>query len=119
MRILLLEDDPILRDTVAEALEDEGYLVTPTGRGLDAVEAARRHRFDLMITDIRMEGMDGLEALERVRQLQPGVCSLVVSGYACDEDLRRVTGSFLKKPYALGDLLDRVARLQPALSSRF
>lgn len=112
MRILLLEDDPILRATVAEALEDEGYAVLAVGRGVEAVEASREQRFDLMVTDIRMEGMDGLEALERVQRQLPGLPGLVVTGYACEQDLlraRRLARGLLKKPYDLEELLNFVA----------
>jgi CheY-like chemotaxis protein len=114
MRILLLEDDPILRATLAEELEDEGYAVLAVGRGLEAVEAARRQRFDLMLTDVRMEGMDGLEALERVRLLQPGLPALVITGYACAEDMqraRRLASRIMSKPCDLGELLDAVGTL--------
>lgn len=113
--ILVLEDDPTMRATVSEALEDEGYTVVAVGRGLEAVEAARKQPFDLVVTDIRMEGMDGLEALERVKMQQPEVRSLVVTGYASEEDTLRAfrlsAAGYLKKPFELQQLLDMVASL--------
>lgn len=113
--ILVLEDDPVMRATLSESLEDEGYSVVAVGRGLEAVEAARQQTFDLVVTDIRMEGMDGLEALERVKMQQPEVRSLVVTGYASEEDTLRAfklsAAGYLKKPFELQDLLDMVASL--------
>ncbi len=113
--ILVLEDDPTMRATVSEALEDEGYTVVAVGRGIEAVEAARKQPFDLVVTDIRMEGMDGLEALERVKMQQPEVRSLVVTGYASEEDTLRAfrlsAAGYLKKPFELQQLLDMVASL--------
>lgn len=115
MRILLLEDDANLRETVAEALEDEGYTVLAVGRGTEAVEASQRQLFDLMVTDVRMEGMNGLEALEQVQLQQPGIASLVMTGYACEEDLkraRRLATTVLRKPYDLQVMLDFVSGLK-------
>jgi len=113
--ILVLEDDPTMRATLSESLEDEGYTVVAVGRGVEAVEAARQQAFDLVVTDIRMEGMDGLEALERVKMQQPEVRSLVVTGYASEEDTLRAfrlsAAGYLKKPFELQDLLDMVASL--------
>ena len=113
--ILVLEDDPVMRETLNEALEDEGYSVVAVGGALEAVEAARRQTFDLVVTDIRMEGMDGLEALERVKLQQPEVRSLVVTGYASEEDTLRAfrlsAAGYLKKPFRLEDFLEMVASL--------
>lgn len=113
--ILVLEDDPVMRESLSEALEDEGYSVVAVGRAMEAVEEARRRTFDLLVTDIRMEGMDGLEALERVKLQQPEVRSLVVTGYASEEDTLRAfrlsAAGYLKKPFALEDFLEMVASL--------
>lgn len=115
IKILVLEDDPVMRESLHEALEDEGYSVVAVGSAPEAVEAARRQAFDLVVTDIRMEGMDGLEALERVKQQQPEVRSLVVTGYASEEDTLRAfrlsAAGYLKKPFRLEDFLDMVASL--------
>lgn len=115
IKILVLEDDPVMRETLSEALEDEGYSVVAVGGALEAVEAARRQAFDLVVTDIRMEGMDGLEALERVKLQQPEVRSLVVTGYASEEDTLRAfklsAAGYLKKPFRLEDFLEMVASL--------
>ncbi|MBX3168825.1 MAG: response regulator [Candidatus Eremiobacteraeota bacterium] len=115
IKILVLEDDPVMRESLNEALEDEGYSVVAVGGALEAVEAARRQAFDLVVTDIRMEGMDGLEALERVKLQQPEVRSLVVTGYASEEDTLRAfrlsAAGYLKKPFRLEDFLDMVASL--------
>jgi len=115
IKILVLEDDPVMRETLSEALEDEGYSVVAVGSALEAVEAARRQAFDLVVTDIRMEGMDGLEALERVKLQQPEVRSLVVTGYASEEDTLRAfklsAAGYLKKPFRLEDFLQMVVSL--------
>jgi two-component SAPR family response regulator len=109
VRILLLEDDEDMREILCSVLEDQGYLVTAVSGGEAAVEEAKRCNFDLMVTDIKMQGMDGLEALEKTQSLQPGLGSLVVTGYANEKEMSRAqslnVGGLLKKPFKMADLL--------------
>jgi len=115
IHILVLEDDPTLRATLADVLEDQGYQVTAVGRGLEAVEKARETAFDLIVADIRMEGIDGLEAIERAREHRPDLGALVVSGYASDEEVARAdrlqVDGYLKKPVRMQEFLERVRAL--------
>lgn len=110
--MLVLEDDPDMREALAEVLRDEGYEVFTAGRGREAVELAARHNFDLLVSDIRMEGMSGLDAIEAVQRQQPGVGSMIVSGWASEaETLRAVelnVGAYLKKPFQFDDFLRAV-----------
>jgi DNA-binding response OmpR family regulator/DNA-binding SARP family transcriptional activator len=114
LRILVLEDDAEMRQAVRETLEEEGYDVCAVGSGVEAIEQVKSAPFDLVVADVRMDGMDGLTAIEHVRELTPGIRSLVVSGYCNEADtlraLRLGVGDFIKKPFALQDLLDAVRR---------
>lgn len=114
-KLLVLEDDPSLRQVLADVLSDEGYEVVAVDNGAAAVERASQESFDLIVTDIRMDGVDGLEALERARGYQPGLSSLVVSGYTTEAETLRAlqlnVGGYLKKPFSLGDFLQRVREL--------
>lgn len=111
-RILVLDDDPDMRDLLREVLTSHGYDVVAVTRGEEAVQEAARRPFDLIVADIRMEGMDGLEALERTKQQQPDIGSLVVSGYASDEEVARArnlqVGGYLKKPFRMNEFLNLV-----------
>lgn len=115
IRVLVLEDQDQMRKALVEALEDEGYEVDWATRGEQAVEKASQNRFDLLITDIRMEGMDGLEALRHVRSRQPDIHSMVVTGYSTEDDsiraIRLGAGDYLRKPFKLNEFLKRVNRL--------
>ncbi len=115
INILVLEDDPDMRDLLAMALADEGYSVEQAGRGVEALELARNQAFDLVVADIRMEGMDGLDVIQRVRQQSPETRSLVVTGYSTEADsiraIRLGVGDYLKKPFQLDDFLQSVNRL--------
>lgn len=112
IRILVVEDDLELRETLEEVLSDEGYEVAVAERGEDAVTLASQALFDLVVTDIKMPGIDGLEALEQMKQRQPEVKSLVVTGYSSHQDAVRAVrlgvGEYLQKPFGLDSLLERV-----------
>lgn len=114
-RILVLEDDPLLRDVLRELLEDEGHEVDLASGGEEAVERAMRGAFDLLIFDIRMEGIDGLEALSRMLAGGLSFPSLAMTGFAGDEDpvraLRMGVGEYLRKPFRPEQLLEAVNRL--------
>ena len=114
-RILVLEDDASMRELLAEVLEDEGHEVVAVARGQEAVEAAARGPLDLVVLDVRMEGLDGLEALARMRPHLHGAASLVVTGYASEADsvraLRLGVSDYLRKPFELSVFLDRVGAL--------
>lgn len=113
--ILLLEDDDELREQLADSLSEEGYQVDAVGSGQEAVSLAGSKTFDLVLTDIRMPGIDGLEALRQVRDQQPEVRSLVLTGYSSEADSVRAiqlgVGEYLKKPFRLDAFLQAVGRL--------
>src|SRR5574338_1137411 len=67
MRILIVEDDPSLASGLGRILEAEGYAVDITARGEDAVHAARQEKFDLVILDVGLPGIDGFEVVRRLR----------------------------------------------------
>ncbi|GMU53381.1 MAG: hypothetical protein AMXMBFR33_25270 [Candidatus Xenobia bacterium] len=114
-RVLVLEDDPDMRELLAMALTDEGYQVESASGGAQALELARAEPFDLVVADIRMEGMDGLEVIQRVKADRPETRSLVVTGYSTEADsiraIRLGVGDYLKKPFDLGEFLKSVGRL--------
>lgn len=100
---------------MVSVLEEEGYQVTAVGRGLEAVEQAQQEDFDLIVTDIRMAGMDGLDALAQVKENHPQICSMVVTGYSTEADSVRAiqlgVQEYLRKPFRLDQFLEGVQRL--------
>jgi len=80
--ILVVEDDPLMLAALEILLEDEGYNVTTASSGIDAIELAKVKEFDLVISDVQMAEMDGIETLSNVKQQQPSTRSIVITGYA-------------------------------------
>ncbi len=108
-KILVLEDDPQMRDILRQVLEDEEYEVVAVDRGEKAIDAARDTSFDLIVADIRMEGVGGLEAIAQTKAVQPSIGTLIVSGYADPDETERAKqlqiGGYLKKPFKMQDFL--------------
>lgn len=119
-RILIVDDEPELLEVLQAQLELTGYEVTCAASGAAAVEAARRAPFDLMLTDFKMPGMDGVSALAAVAALRPGVRAVLMTGYSSDEvraAVRARGGALLEKPFDLDELLrvlQSVLRQQPS-----
>lgn len=101
-----------MREVLHEVLAGRGYDVVAAARGEEALSRARGQHFDLIIADIRMEGMNGLDTIEQAQQLQPGIGSIVVSGWASEEDTLRAVrlnvAGYLKKPFPIDSLVDLV-----------
>jgi LmbE family N-acetylglucosaminyl deacetylase/CheY-like chemotaxis protein len=114
-RILLIDDDPALGGYLSRVLTRAGFEVThelDSASGLQRVEA---QDWDLLITDIELPGMNGLELLERVRQILPSLPVAVLTGnptvdYAVSA-LRSAAAEFLQKPIGAGDLIAKAADL--------
>lgn len=81
-RILVVEDDPLMLSALEILLEDEGYDVTTASSGMEAIAKAKEANFDLVVSDVRMAEMDGIETLTNVKQQQPDARSIVITGYA-------------------------------------
>lgn len=112
IRILVLEDDTDMRELLAEVLSDRGFEVVSASGSAQALELSRSESFDLIIADIRMEGLSGLDTIEQAKEHHPGLGSIVISGYASEEETLRAVklnvGGYLKKPFKMQDLLNQI-----------
>jgi CheY-like chemotaxis protein len=128
--ILVVDDEPVARQSLSEILRLEGYNVSAVPNGQAAVEHVRTHPVDLMIVDLRMPGMDGLEVIQVVNSVSPETEVVLLTAFGTTETaiqalgwvVHRVikTGSF--RPYGqtlgalllaaggIGNLIDRVMR---------
>src|ERR1043165_3513827 len=84
-RLLVVDDEESLRITTAAILEREGYVVDTASSGDEAIELMSKSDYDLVLTDLHMEGGDGLSVLNRIRQQAPLTISVVLTGFASVE----------------------------------
>lgn len=117
-RILLAEDDDDLRRFLVKALEKAGHAVTSFGEGASAYEQIKQETFDLLLTDIVMPEMDGIELARRAAELDPALKIMFITGFAAvalnPDSKAPKDAKVLSKPFHLRDLVDEVNRLMAA-----
>ena len=113
-KILITEDEDALRIFVARALKLDGHETVEAGDGAAGLEALRGGAFDLLLSDIRMPVMDGIELAHRASETHPGLKILLMTGYAEQreraEDLNGKVVDVVSKPFSLPDIRMAVAR---------
>ena len=113
-RILVVDDDPGLLRLLSIRLNAEGYDVVAVESAAEALAALPRFRPDLVITDLRMENMDGIGLLKEIQRQSPGLCVLLLTAHGTIPDAVEATQSgafgFLTKPIDKDQLLDYVQR---------
>jgi len=111
-KILVVDDDPGMRKSLAIMLRREGYQVTEAPGGEVAVEQLGREVFDLVITDLKMEQISGLDLLLRVKQMSPAVEVILMTGVGTIESaveaMKLGAFDFITKPFRLEEILLRV-----------
>jgi len=111
--ILVVDDEKDIRTSLSGILEDEGYEVITAASGADGIECARQELPDLVLLDIWMPGMDGLETLEKLKAMFPQVTVIMISGHGTIETAVRATKlgafDFIEKPLSLEKVLISVA----------
>ncbi|MFH0900637.1 MAG: response regulator [Pseudomonadota bacterium] len=114
IRILVLDDEPIVCKRLKPALEKCGYRVDLAATGQEAIERLDEERYSIVITDVRMEGIDGLEVLKHARERSPTTIVIMITGYATVEVARQALTlgafDFIAKPFKIDDLRAVVAR---------
>ncbi|UCG62893.1 MAG: response regulator [Candidatus Zixiibacteriota bacterium] len=108
INILVVDDEEVVLSLVRDALEDDGFTVFTACDGARALELIDENRFDLVITDIRMPGMDGIELVKRIRDIVSGVEVVFTTGYAnlnsAKEALRQGASDYILKPFELKEI---------------
>lgn len=115
-RILLTEDDNSLRLFLSRALEGAGHQVIQADSGLAALPVLEAGGIDLLLTDIVMPGLDGIELAQRARALTPGLRVLFITGFAAvafDRTDAPSDARVLSKPFHLRDLVHEIALMFP------
>ncbi len=117
VRILLVEDSLGIAKALSRALgfhHDGAYQVEVCQSAEEALRRLHEASFDLLISDVRLPGMDGLELLDRAQRIRPETRRMLITAYGSPEveaKVRQSAGVYLPKPFRLGDLIQRVEQL--------
>ena len=113
-RILITEDEDSLRIFVARALRLDGHETVEAADGAQGLETLQEGQFDLLLSDIRMPVMDGIELAHKAAEAHPDLKILLMTGYAEQreraEDLAEKIVDVVSKPFSLPDIRTAVAR---------
>ena len=122
MRILLVEDDRVVRITVRDALEDAKHQVTECARGDAALSAMKRESFDLLLTDIRLPGVDGITLFRQLRSAQPDCATILMTAYSRVDDavavIQEGATDYITKPFDIDKLMLRIGRIEGEIGFR-
>lgn len=114
-RILIIDDDEEMRSLLKDFLEEEGFETDSAGNGVDAFQKVDREPFDLIITDVRMPGLTGLDILPVLRRLQPEAFIIVITAFGGEEVYQRSrergATAYLEKPIQFSKLRALVHQL--------
>jgi two-component system, cell cycle response regulator CpdR len=114
IRILLAEDEEAMRTYLTRALENAGYSVAAVDRGTAAIPLLEREHFDLLLSDIVMPEMDGIELAQRCSEISPGTKVMFITGFAAvtlKANREAPQARVLSKPFHLKDLVLEVERV--------
>jgi len=119
-RILVVDDEPQVVEIFHELLAQRGYEVEVSGNGDDAIHRVTSGRFDLVLTDINLPGVDGLEVVRAAKAADKDTCVILITGYASTttaiDALRQGAYDYITKPF---DLWETAKAIERGLESRF
>lgn len=114
-RVLIVDDEPMIRQLLTDVLGDEGYRVDTVPSGEEAVIKLRDTRYDFVITDLMMPEMSGIQVIETVKQLDPETEVIVMTGYAslntAVECMKLGAANYLNKPINIDEIRIVLARM--------
>ena len=120
-RILVVDDELIVRDSLKEWLEDESFYVDTAESGAAALERLAQDTFHLMLSDIKMPGMDGIELLQTAKEAHPDLCVLMMTAYATVEtavDAMKIGAlDYLIKPFDPESMIPKIVKVYADLEA--
>lgn len=118
-KILIIDDELIMRESLAGWLERDGYIIETGGSGEEAIEILKEKRFDILLLDIKMEGMSGLEVLKKIKESDPDLAVIMITAYGsiatAIEALKNGAHEYLLKPFdpnELGVVIEKILQQQ-------
>ena len=108
VRILVVDDEEIVCDMLFDALSQTGYTVKTAKDGNDAIAQIENEPFEIVITDLKMPGMSGMELLQRVQKINPDICVLIITAYSTIESavgaMKQGAYDYICKPFELEEM---------------
>ncbi|MCX5872606.1 MAG: response regulator [Deltaproteobacteria bacterium] len=116
LRIMVLDDEPIVCKRLKPALEKQGYEVDTFTQSSDAMKQIEQVDYDLIITDLKMKGVDGMQLLTAAKQRSPKTEVIVITGFAtmetAKESFHKGVFDFIAKPFKLSEIQEVVTRAE-------
>jgi two-component system response regulator PilR (NtrC family) len=113
--ILIVDDEKTIRDSIRIILDDEGYITETSGDGIDALEKIKKNNYDIVITDIKMPGMDGIELMKQAGEISPETFFIVMTAFAsvktAIDSIHEGAYDYLIKPIEFDELIFRLKKL--------
>ncbi len=113
-KILLVDDEIIILKTIADKMRDKNFDVHTASNGEEAVGLAEANHFDLVVTDLMMEGIDGIKVLKKIKTIDPRTAVIILTGYgdltSAIDALRLGADDYLLKPCDMEELLFRMSK---------
>ena len=110
--ILVVDDEPDIRDSVADILNSFGYKADTAGDGAEALSRIRDHSYDVALLDFRMPGMDGLTLYREMQQVCPEISAILITAFVSDgiaeEAINRGVRKVISKPVDMGEVIAQV-----------
>ena len=112
--VLVVDDEAIIREGLKRILEHKGYNVASSASGQHALECMQKENFGLVITDLKMPGMSGMEVLKAIKVLQPEVPVIIITGYStvdtAVEAMKNGAFDYIAKPFTPDQILEKVGK---------
>jgi DNA-binding NtrC family response regulator len=113
-RLLVIDDEAIVGKRLSQIFTKMGYTVAAHVDPVQALVEAAREPFDIVVTDLKMQGVDGLEVLRRIKKINPATRVIIITGYAemetADTAFSEGVFDFIPKPFRLDEIKDAILR---------
>ncbi len=122
LKIMVLDDEPIVCKRLKPALEKLGFEVDTFTRSFEAMQEVGKTKYDIIITDLKMEGMDGMRFLQEAKKVHPETEVIVITGFAtmetAKESFKKGVFDFIAKPFNLSEIQRVVQRAEAKIRGK-
>jgi DNA-binding NtrC family response regulator len=122
LRIMVLDDEPIVCKRLKPALEKQGFEVDAFTQSSEAMEQIQEVTYDIIITDLKMKGVDGMQLLSEAKRRSPDTEVIVITGFAtmetAKESFHKGVFDFIAKPFKLSEIQEVVSRAEAKIRGR-